>query len=109
MNIRHMINAEMFDKMKQGVYIICAARGGVIDETALLAALNSEKVAGAALDVLSTEPPAEELLGLVEHPRVIDTPHIGAQTVEAQARAANDIAEEVLAALEGKQLRWKVA
>jgi len=106
---KNMLNAEAFGRMKQGVYIICAARGGVIDETALLEALNSGKVAGAALDVLSTEPPTEELIGLVGHPRVIDTPHIGGQTVEAQARAANDIAEEVLAALEGKQLRWKVA
>jgi D-3-phosphoglycerate dehydrogenase len=104
-----MLNAAAFDKMKQGVYIICAARGGVIDETALLEALNSGKAAGAALDVLTAEPPTAELAGLVNHPKLVITPHIGAQTVEAQLRAANDIAEEVLAALDGKPLRWKVA
>jgi D-3-phosphoglycerate dehydrogenase len=106
---KSMLNAAAFSKMKQGVYIICAARGGVIDETALLDGLNSGKVAGAALDVLTSEPPAPELTGLVGHPKLIITPHVGAQTVEAQARAANDIAEEILAALDDKPLRWKVA
>ncbi len=106
---KNMLNADAFAKMKQGVYIICAARGGVIDETALLDALNSGKVAGAALDVLTAEPPTPELGALVGHAKLIVTPHIGAQTVEAQARAANDISEEILAALEGKPLRWKVA
>jgi D-3-phosphoglycerate dehydrogenase len=104
-----MLNTASFAKMKTGVYIICAARGGVIEENALLEALNNGKVAGAALDVLSVEPPGAELGGLVGHPKVIITPHVGAQTVEAQSRAANDIAEEVLAALGDKPLRWKVA
>lgn len=104
---RGILNEAAFAKMKQGVYIVCAARGGVIDEAALLAALNSGKVAGAALDVFATEPPG--LTDLVSHPKVIGTPHIGAQTVEAQSRAAHDISEEVLAALVGKPLRWKVA
>lgn len=104
-----MLNAAAFTKMKQGVYIICAARGGVIDETALLEGLNSGKVAGAALDVLTAEPPTPELAGLVGHAKVTITPHVGAQTVEAQARAANDISEEILAALDDKPLRWKVA
>ena len=80
-----MLNAEAFAKMKDGVHIICAARGGVIDEDALLAALESGKVAGAALDVFATEPPGAT--ALVTHPKCICTPHIGAQTVEAQARA----------------------
>jgi D-3-phosphoglycerate dehydrogenase len=106
---RGMLNAAAFTKMKQGAYIICAARGGVIDETALLEALNSGKVAGAALDVFTSEPPAPELAALVGHSKLVATPHIGAQTVEAQARAANDISEEILAALDGKPLRWKVA
>ncbi|KAF0112217.1 MAG: D-3-phosphoglycerate dehydrogenase [Chloroflexi bacterium] len=103
---RNMLNQQAFAMMKQGVYIICAARGGVIDEAALLDALNSGKVAGAALDVFATEPPG--LTDLVSHPKVVETPHVGAQTVEAQARAANDIAEEILAALNDKPLRWKV-
>ncbi len=104
---RNLLNAAAFSKMKKGAFIVCAARGGVIDEEALLAALNEGQVSGAALDVFATEPPGQT--DLVAHPRVIDSPHIGAQTVEAQARAANDIAEEVLNALDGKPLRWKVA
>ena len=104
---KNLLNAAAFSMMKKGVYIICAARGGVIDEEALLAALNEGQVSGAALDVFAAEPPGQT--ELVAHPRVIDSPHIGAQTVEAQARAANDIAEEVLNALDGKPLRWKVA
>ena len=104
---RGMLNAEAFAKMKDGVRIVCAARGGVIDEDALLQALESGKVAAAGLDVFVAEPPG--LTPLVSHPRVICTPHIGAQTVEAQGRAAYDIATEVVAGLKGETLRWKVA
>lgn len=102
-----MLNAAAFAKMKDGVRIVCAARGGVIDEEALLAALESGKVAAAGLDVFATEPPG--LTALVSHPHVVCSPHIGAQTAEAQIRAADDIAHEVLAALDGTPLRWKVA
>jgi D-3-phosphoglycerate dehydrogenase len=105
---RGILNAEAFGKMKKGVLIVCAARGGVIDESALLAALESGQVAGAALDVFAPEPPAPDS-PLVKHPKVIATPHIGAQTAEAQQRAAADISAEVLAALRGDTLRWKVA
>jgi len=104
---RGMLNADAFAKMKDGVRIVCAARGGVIDEDALLQALESGKVAAAGLDVFTAEPPG--LTSLVSHPHVICTPHVGAQTVEAQGRAANDIATEVVAALKGENLRWKVA
>ena len=104
---RDLIGPLAFSQMKDGVRIVCAARGGIIDESALLGALNSGKVAGAALDVFEKEPPG--LTELVAHPRVIATPHIGAQTAEAQSRAAEDIANEVLAALRGESLRWKVA
>lgn len=103
---RSMINGQTLGLMKRGAYIICAARGGVIDETALLNALESRQVAGAALDVFVAEPPG--LTALVAHPNVIATPHIGAQTAEAQVRAAVDIAEEILAALKGEPLRWKI-
>lgn len=103
---RNMINGQTLGMMKRGVRIICTARGGLIDETALLGALESGQVAGAALDVFANEPPG--LTALVAHPRVIATPHIAAQTAEAQERASVDIAEEVIAALEGKPLRWKV-
>jgi D-3-phosphoglycerate dehydrogenase len=104
---RGMINTESIGKMKQGVFLICAARGGVIDESALLAALETGQVAGAGLDVFGTEPPGDSALAI--HPKVVATPHIGAQTHEAQARAAVDIATEVLAALNNEPLRWKVA
>jgi D-3-phosphoglycerate dehydrogenase / 2-oxoglutarate reductase len=103
---RNILGGNAFEKMKPGVRIICAARGGVIDETALLAALQSGKVAGAALDVFNTEPPGKT--DLTSHPKVIGTPHIGAETSEAQVRAAIDISTEVIAALEGKPLRWRI-
>jgi len=102
----YLLDGAAFDQMKDGVRIICAARGGVIEESALLAALESGKVAGAALDVYETEPPGASPLAL--HPRVIGTPHIGAQTREAQLRAGYDIVSEVVAALEGEPLRWQI-
>lgn len=103
---RSMVAEQAFGSMKRGVRIICAARGGIIDESALLAALESSQVAGAALDVFASEPPGAS--ELVRHPKVIATPHVGAQTAEAQSRAAEDIANEVLAALNGEPLRWKI-
>jgi D-3-phosphoglycerate dehydrogenase / 2-oxoglutarate reductase len=103
---RGMINGQSLGLMKRGVRLVCSARGGLIDETALLGALESGQVAGAALDVFTQEPPG--VSALVTHPAVVATPHIGAQTVEAQARAARDIAQEVLSALKGEHLRWRV-
>src|SRR5512143_3332363 len=103
---RDLVGQLAFSQMRDGVRLVCAARGGIIDEAALLAALNSGKVAGAALDVFAAEPPGAT--DLIRHPHVIATPHIGAQTIEAQARASEDIANEVLAALAGKPLRWQV-
>jgi len=104
---RGMINADALAQMKPGVRLICAARGGVVDEEALLQALNSGQVAAAGLDVFAKEPPG--LTELIAHPNVVATPHIGAQTEEAQVRASEDIACEVLAALRGEPLRWRVA
>ncbi len=101
-----MVNGQVFAQMKRGVRIVDAARGGIIDETALLSALESGQVAAAALDVYATEPPG--LTALVAHPNVVATPHIGAQTAEAQDRAAEDIASEVLNVLRGEPLRWKI-
>jgi D-3-phosphoglycerate dehydrogenase len=103
---RGMLGESAFAQMKDGVRIVSTARGGIIDEAALLAALKNGKVAGVALDVFAQEP--HGLTELISHPRVIGTPHVGAQTAEAQARASVDIAEEVLSALLGKPLRWKV-
>ncbi|MEJ5239838.1 MAG: hydroxyacid dehydrogenase [Anaerolineales bacterium] len=103
---RNLLSAQAFARMKPGVRLICTARGGIIDEAALLQALNEGRVAAAALDVFAQEPPG--LTELIAHPNLIATPHIGAQTVEAQARAAEMIATEVLAALRGEPLRWRV-
>lgn len=103
---RGIFNGQALGRMKRGVRLVCTARGGLVDETALLGALESGHVAGAALDVFAQEPPG--LTALVAHPNVIATPHASSQTIEAQQRAAEDIANEVLAALEGKPLHWKV-
>ena len=103
---RGLINKETIARMKEGVYLINTARGGIIDETALLEALNSGKVAGAALDVFENEPPTN--IELIKHPHLIATPHIAGQTAEAQKRASTDIAREVLAALKGEKLHWKI-
>ncbi len=103
---RGMINSQAFEQMKPGMRLICTARGGIIHEGDLLMAIEMGKVAGAALDVFSLEPPG--LIPLVQHPNIIATPHIGAQTQEAQIRASQDIANEVLNALNSKPLRWQV-
>lgn len=103
---RGMLDKHAFAKMKFGAYIVCAARGGVINEGDLLAALNSGQIGGAGLDVFEKEPPGPS--ALIQHPRVVATPHIGAQTAEAQSRAAMDVADEVLNALQGKPLRWQI-
>ncbi|MGD2156901.1 MAG: hydroxyacid dehydrogenase [Anaerolineales bacterium] len=103
---RGMVDGQALAHMKRGVRLVSTARGGVIDETALLAAIESGQVAGAGLDVFAKEPPG--LTALVAHPSVIATPHIGAQTEEAQARTAEDIASEVLNALRCEPLRWKI-
>jgi D-3-phosphoglycerate dehydrogenase len=85
--------------MKDGVVIINCARGGVVDEKALLEALESGKVAAAALDVFTEEPPGEALRALLHHPRVSVSPHIGGSTVEAQDRVGSEIAARVNKAL----------
>ncbi len=78
-----------FKKMKDGVIIINVARGGVVDEKALLAALNSGKVRAAALDVYDKEPPEE--FSLIDHPNVTPIPHLGAAAVEGQRRAGLEV------------------
>jgi D-3-phosphoglycerate dehydrogenase / 2-oxoglutarate reductase len=95
---RRSINAGAFAKMRDGVRIVNAARGDLVDEDDLLAALKSGKVGGAALDVFSTEPYSGPLLEL---DNVVATPHLAASTEEAQDRAGVIIAEQVAAALDG--------
>uniref|UniRef100_A0ACD5UVE8 Uncharacterized protein n=1 Tax=Avena sativa TaxID=4498 RepID=A0ACD5UVE8_AVESA len=96
-----MLNDEAFAKMKKGVRIINVARGGVIDEDALVRALDAGIVAQAALDVFTKEPPAADSK-LVLHENVTVTPHLGASTVEAQEGVAIEIAEAVTGALKGE-------
>jgi D-3-phosphoglycerate dehydrogenase len=103
---RSLLGAEQFGKMKKGARLVCAARGGVVDEAALRAALDSGQVAGAALDVFADEPPQPG--SIATHPKVVATPHVGAQTHEAQTRAGVAIAEEVVAVLQGQEPRWRV-
>jgi D-3-phosphoglycerate dehydrogenase / 2-oxoglutarate reductase len=95
---RRSIDAGAFAAMRDGVRLVNAARGELVDEDALVAALQSGKVAGAALDVFSSEPYSGPLL---EFDNVVVTPHLAASTDEAQDRAGVIIAEQVVAALEG--------
>ena len=92
------VDASAFAKMRDGVHLVNAARGELVDEDALLDALRRGKVAGAALDVFSAEPYSGPLLEL---DNVVVTPHLAASTEEAQDRAGVIIAEQVVAALEG--------
>jgi hydroxypyruvate reductase len=84
-----ILGREEFLKMKNGVIIINAARGGVVDEAALLEALNSGKVKAAALDVFEKEPPVD--FALIDHPNVMASPHIGAAAEEGQKRAGMEV------------------
>lgn len=99
-----IFNDATFAKCKKGVRLVNVARGGVIDEPALLRALDSGVVAQAALDVFTIEPPKEgdPSHALVQHKNVIATPHLGASTVEAQEGVAVEIAEAVAGALAGE-------
>ncbi|MDW7650751.1 MAG: phosphoglycerate dehydrogenase [Bacillota bacterium] len=99
---KHMVSDKELSIMKNGVRIINCARGGLIDEQALYAAVKSGKVAGAALDVFEEEPVTCN--PLCELPEVIVTPHLGASTEEAQVNVAVQVAEQVLNALTGEPL-----
>lgn len=99
----HLIDADAFAKMKEGVRVLNCARGGIIDENALFHAIQSGKVAGAALDVFETEPPGKH--PLLTLPQVIATPHLGASTREAQENVAVDVSEEILHILRGEPFK----
>jgi len=96
---RHLVGKDALAKVKPGVRIVNAARGELIDDEALLAALESGRVAGAGLDVHAQEPPAD--WRLAKHPRVLALPHLGASTGEAQERVGTDIAQQVRDYLKG--------
>jgi D-3-phosphoglycerate dehydrogenase / 2-oxoglutarate reductase len=103
----HLIDARAFGRMKPGAFLVNVARGALVDEVALLAALASGHLGGAALDVFEVEPPMNR--ELLAHPNVIPTPHLGASTHEAQQRAGTDTVDEVLRALRGEPLTALVA
>lgn len=103
---RHLIGRDALSKVKNGVRIVNAARGELIDEDALLAALDSGRVAGAALDVHVHEPPRD--WRLAKHPKVLALPHLGASTREAQERVGTDIAQQVRDYLKGGVIQQAV-
>ena len=104
---RGLLNAERIGWMQPGAFLINCARGGLIDEAALLAALDSGTLGGAGIDVYEHEPVSPDA-SLPKHPRVVATPHLGASTVEAQAQVAVQVATEVLAVLQGKPAQFAV-
>ena len=97
-----MIGAKELGQMKRSAFLINAARGGIIDEDALYAVLQQRKIAGAALDVIASEPPAKEH-PLMKLDNVLWTPHLGAMTFEAAKRGEWGAAEEVIRVLESKR------
>ena len=103
---RNLLNASRFQQMKTGVRIVNCARGGVVDEAALVEALATGKVAGAALDVFAQEPPTNR--DLLDSANVVFTPHLGASTEEAQIAASVEVAQQIIAVLEGRPVRYAV-
>ncbi|MBV9579324.1 MAG: phosphoglycerate dehydrogenase, partial [Chloroflexi bacterium] len=104
---RGILNAARLACLRPSAFLVNCARGGLVDEQALLAALDAGGLAGAGIDVYSREPVAADD-PLPRHPRVVATPHLGASTVEAQAQVAIQVASEVLAALEGRPTQFAV-
>jgi D-3-phosphoglycerate dehydrogenase len=101
-----LIGAKELSKMKPTVRIINCARGGLIDEEALLKAVEAGKVAGAAVDVFVKEPVTDSVL--FQNEKIIVTPHLGASTTEAQASVALEVAEQVMAILKGQPAKYAV-
>ncbi|MBO8140706.1 MAG: phosphoglycerate dehydrogenase [Firmicutes bacterium] len=99
---RHLIGAKQLARLKPGALLINTARGGIIDEVALVQALDDGRIGGAALDVFEHEPPGLQH-PLVGHPKVIHTPHLGARTREAVARMAHGAVTAVMDVLAGRR------
>lgn len=99
---KHLINRETLNNCKNGVMIINCARGGIVDEDALLEALVSRKVHAAALDVFEEEPPMNQ--ELLRHPYLNPTPHLGASTQDGQRRVGEEIVDEILKLIKGEEI-----
>jgi D-3-phosphoglycerate dehydrogenase len=104
---RGILNAPRLALLRRGAFLINCARGGLVDEEALLVALDADRLAGAGIDVYSREPVAADD-PLPRHSKVVATPHLGASTVEAQAQVAMQVAAEVLAVLDGRPAQFAV-
>ncbi|HEV8441275.1 MAG TPA: phosphoglycerate dehydrogenase [Methylomirabilota bacterium] len=105
----NMLAARELAAMKPGVRLVNCARGGIVHEGDLLAALDADRMAGAAIDVWSEEPPVSEVVKrLVAHPRVVVTPHLGANTQEAQVNVAVDVARQLVAFRDGELVEHAV-
>ncbi|MGH7301295.1 MAG: phosphoglycerate dehydrogenase [Candidatus Rokuibacteriota bacterium] len=105
----NMIGARELAALKPGARVVNCARGGIINETDLLAALDDGRVAGAAVDVWSEEPPQSPVVKrLIQHPRVVVTPHLGANTQEAQVNVAVDVARQLVAFRDGELVEHAV-
>jgi D-3-phosphoglycerate dehydrogenase / 2-oxoglutarate reductase len=104
---RGIIGAGELRAMKKGARLINVARGGIIDEAALAEAIASGHIAGAAIDVFTTEPPPRDH-PLLQLAQVVVTPHLGASTVEAQVNVAFDVADQIVAVLSGGAARYAV-
>jgi len=98
---RGLLNDDTLARCKEGVGIINCARGGIVEEAALLKSLEAGHIGAAALDVYSAEPPPEQLSALIAHPSVLTTPHIAASTDEAQEKVARQVTQQVVNALVG--------
>jgi D-3-phosphoglycerate dehydrogenase len=103
---RGLINAAAIARMKPGVLLLNVARGGILDEADVAAALREGRIAGAAVDVFEREPPAGS--PLLEAPNTLLTPHLGASTTEAQVAVAEEVAEQILEVLDGRPARYAV-
>ncbi|KAK3711492.1 hypothetical protein LTR37_009671 [Vermiconidia calcicola] len=105
-----IIGASELSKMKKSARILNVARGGIVDESALLSALEVGTIAGAGMDVFTTEPPkpGDAASKLIEHPKVVATPHLGASTVEAQENVSIDVCTQVISILSGQLPRSAV-
>lgn len=101
-----LIGRAQLQQMKPTAWIVNCARGGIVDESALIDALDSGLIAGAGLDVFSVEPAGDN--PLVRHPKVVATPHLAASTQEAQVNVAVELAEQVAAVLEGRPAPFAV-
>ena len=101
-----LIDATALARMRPGAFVLNVARGGIVDEDALAAALREGRLAGAAIDVFEHEPPTGS--PLLDAPNTVLTPHLGASTAEAQVAVAEEVAEQILDVLEGRPARYSV-